>query len=135
MTAVFVDSNLFLRLFTRDDRGQCERAAKLFRQAREGRVRLITGPPVTFEVAWTLRSHYRQSTATVLDVLEAMLATPGLELLDHDRTAAAIQLARTAGMDFADAYVAVSARDGGCEAVATFNRADFRKSGMTLLDL
>ena len=135
MTSVFVDANVFLRLFTEDDHAQCEKVAKLFARAREGKVRLVSGPPVLFEVAWTLRSRYRQSGETVLDVIEATLATPGLDLLDHDRVAAALKLARSAGMDFADAYVAVSARDGGCDALATFNRADFKKSGITLIDL
>ena len=135
MTSVFVDSNLLLRLITNDDHAQSEKAAKLFSRAREGKVRLVSGPPVLFEVAWTLRSRYRQSGEAILDVIEAMLATPGLDLLDHDRTAAALKLARHAGMEFADAYVAASARDGGCDALATFNRADFKKSGITLIDL
>lgn len=135
MTSVFVHSNLFLRLFANDDHAQCEKAARLFARAREGRVRLVSGPPVLFEIAWTLRSRYRKSGETVLDVIEAMLATPGLDLLDHDRTAAALKLARTTDMEFADAYVAVSARDGGCDALATFNRADFKKSGVALIDL
>lgn len=135
MTAVFVDANVFLRLFTGDDEAQGEKAATLFMRAREGKVRLVSGPPVLFEVAWTLRSRYRQSSATVLEVIEATLATQGLDLLDHDRTAAALELARHAGMDFADAYVAVSARDSGCDALATFNRADFKKAGITLVEL
>lgn len=57
---VFVDSNVFLRFFTVDDAGQHERAAQLFEKAAAGKVKLVTGPPVRFEIAWTLRSAYDQ---------------------------------------------------------------------------
>lgn len=61
MKSVFVDANVFLRFFTKDDDGQHEQAERLFRAGAEGEVVLISGPPVLFEVAWTLRAAYRQS--------------------------------------------------------------------------
>jgi predicted nucleic acid-binding protein len=55
---IFVDANVFLRFFTRDDESQQKRSEGLFRSAAAGEAALITGPPVLFEVAWTLRSVY-----------------------------------------------------------------------------
>lgn len=135
MTSVFVDANVFLRLFAGDDPVHEEKASKLFTRAREGKVRLVSGPPVLFEVAWTLGFRYRQPEETVLKIIAGILATPGLDLLDHDRASAALKLARDSTMSFADAYIAVSTRDSDCDALATFNRADFKKSGVTLIDL
>lgn len=130
MKPVFVDANVFLRFFTKDDEGQHARAAKLFRAGAEGRLPLISGPPVLFEIAWTLRAAYRQSSSVVLDVLEAILALPGLSLTDAAVCAEAVRLSRQSGVDFPDAYIAALSQTTGAEGVATFNLADFRKLGV-----
>ena len=129
MKRVFVDANVFLRFFTRDDAGQHARAAKLFRAGADGQALLISGPPVLFEVAWTLRSAYGQSGCDVLDVLEAILSLPGLSLTDAPVCAEAVRLSRQSGVDFPDAYIAALAKECSAEAVATFNLSDFRKLG------
>ena len=69
MKTVFVDSNVFLRFFTADDAGQHEKAARLFRQAASGKTALIAGPPVLFEVAWTLRAAYRLPRESAIPLL------------------------------------------------------------------
>ena len=130
MKRVFVDANVFLRFFTQDDAGQHARAAKLFRTGAAGQALLVSGPPVLFEVAWTLRAAYGQSGHDILDVLEAILALPGLELTDGTVCAEAVRLARHSGVDFPDAYIAALAKSSGAEAVATFNLSDFRKLGV-----
>ncbi|MCX5758081.1 MAG: type II toxin-antitoxin system VapC family toxin, partial [Candidatus Hydrogenedentes bacterium] len=78
MKCVFVDSNVFLRFFTQDDAGQYKDAVKLFRDAAVGELELVAGPPVLFEIAWTLRAAYRQPREKVLEVLSAIRALPGL---------------------------------------------------------
>lgn len=130
MKTVFVDANVFLRFFARDDSAQHERAARLFRGGVDGRTRLLTGPPVLFEVAWTLRSAYGRSDREVLDVLEAILALPGLDVTDAVVCAEAIRLARRSDVEFADAYIAALTSASGAEEVATFNLTDFRKLGV-----
>jgi predicted nucleic acid-binding protein len=45
--SVFVDANVFLRFFTKDDDGQHEQAERLFRAGAEGEVVLISGPEYT----------------------------------------------------------------------------------------
>jgi predicted nucleic acid-binding protein len=127
---VFVDANVFLRFFTKDEGGQHARAERLFRTGAEGKAVLVSGPPVLFEVAWTLRAAYRQSAEAVLDVLEAVLALPGLSLTDASVCADALRRARAGGVEFADAYIAALAAECGAEAIATFNVADFQRLGM-----
>jgi uncharacterized protein len=129
MRPVFVDANVFLRFITHDDAGQHERAARLFDQAARGKVELLTGPPVLFEIAWTLRSAYRLDAKSILDLLEAILAFPGLRLTDAAVCAEALRLARLAQVEFPDAYIAALAAVSDAESIATFNLADFRKLG------
>ncbi len=134
MKTLFVDANVFLRFFTVDDRGQHDRAAALLRQAAAGKVALVTGPPVLSEIAWTLRSAYRQANAKVLDVLSAIAALPGLQLLDAGIADHALTLAKASGQEFADAYIAAASREAGLDGVATFNRKHFDSLGVPLHD-
>ena len=135
MTAWFVDSNVFLRFLTVDDRGQHQKAVRLFEAARNGECRLVTGPPVFFELAWTLRAAYKTPKDKVLEILSAVFATLGMTLPDAPLVADALSLAAATGSEFADAYLAASSRAAECSGVATFNRKDFVKLGVELAEL
>jgi predicted nucleic acid-binding protein len=132
MTAIFVDANVFLRFFTIDDAGQHRQATDLFQSAAAGKARLVTGPPVLFEIAWTLRSAYGQSRSQVLDVLAAITALPCLRLTDAPLVEVAIELARKSNQEFADAYIAAAAIHESAAEIATFNQRHFEKLGARL---
>lgn len=134
MSEIFVDSNLFLRFFTTDDDGQHAKAACLFEMAASGDAKLVTGPPVLFEIAWTLRAAYSQTKETTLDVLSRIHAMPGLRLTDSGMVASAIGLARASGTEFADAYIAASAIAEEARCVATFNARHFARLGVGMLE-
>jgi predicted nucleic-acid-binding protein len=102
MRRVFADANVFLRLFTNDDRAQQAKAARLLEDAEKGRVLLVCGPPVLFDLAWKLRLLHKLSRDQVLDVIARVLATPGLELSDRALVEEALWRARTAQQEFAD---------------------------------
>ena len=127
MRRVFVDANVFLRFFTQDDEGQHEKAKRLFTSADAGQFELVSGPPVLFEVAWTLKSAYDLSSSQVLDILDAIAAFPSLSLSDSATVLSAISLARESGVEFADAYIAASAQSLGADLVATFNTRHFKR--------
>jgi len=132
MKTVFIDANVFLRFFTTDDAGQHDRATGLFRLAAARKVALVTGPPVLFEIAWTLRSAYDQPRTKVLDVLSAIAALPGLELTDSRAVEEALVLARASDQEFADAYIVAASRQWGAGEIATFNQKHFEKLGAVL---
>lgn len=127
MKQIFVDANVFLRFFTVDDSGQHAQAAGLLRRAAAGKCALMTGPPVLFEVAWTLRTAYGLSREKVLDVMSRMSVLPGLRLLDAGLVEEAVAIGRTSSQEFADAYILANARQAGADEIATFNRAHFEK--------
>lgn len=134
MKKIFIDSNVFLRFFTHDDEGQHEQAVDLFNKADAGNIGLVTGPPVLFEIAWTMRSAYDLSRDKVLDVLSAIMALKGLTLLDMDLVSEAISLAKSSNQEFADAYVCASALKARAE-IATFNKKHFQRLGAKLYPL
>jgi predicted nucleic acid-binding protein len=120
---------VFLRFFTQDDEGQHQRAAGLFLEAAAGEIELASGPPVLFEVAWTMRAAYGQPNGTILDALSAIRTLSGLRLTDDEMVGEAIALARRTDQEFADAYILVSARRVHADAIATFNRKHFERLG------
>ena len=134
MTTWFVDTNVFLRFLTTDEHGQHQKAVCLFEAARREECRLVTGPPVLFELAWTLRAAYKTPKARVLEILSAVFAMPGMTLTDAPLVADALTLASATGCEFADAYVAAGSRAAGCSGVATFNKKDFARLGVELAD-
>lgn len=131
MNKIFVDSNVFLRFFTMDEHGQHEQAVELFKAAETGEIELASGPPVLFEIAWTLRSAYGLSKEKVLDVLSAIIAVKGLKLIDTDLAEEAVRLARSSGQEFADAYICASAKKINAS-VAAFNKKHFQRLGAKL---
>ena len=132
MKTWFVDANVFLRFLTHDDDKQHEQAAGLFRQAEKGEVRLVTGPPVLFEVAWTLRSAYSKSRLEILELFEGILSLSWMRLIDREIIEEAIQLVREKDSEFANAYILASSHFNRADGVATFNRKDFEKMGAAL---
>lgn len=127
MRRVFVDANVFLRFFTQDDDGQHEKARALFMSAKSGKIELVSGPPVLFEVAWTLKSAYEIPPGRILDIVDAIAAFPGLSLSDETIVLTAIGMARESGVEFADAYIAASAQALGADLVATFDTRHFKR--------
>lgn len=134
MKRVFVDANVFVRLFTHGPEEHRIRARQLLRSAEAGEVELVAGPPVLFEVAWVLRSFYRRPRKEVLEVLERIHAFPGLRLTDAPLVARALRLARERRQSFADAYISVSVGTADCDGLATFNRKHFAKLAVPLYD-
>lgn len=135
MNTWFVDANIFLRFLTIDDQGQHDQAARLLSKASGGELRLVCGPPVLFELSWTLRAAYKVAREKVLEILSAVYSMPGLIMTDAHLVETALTLAGTAGVEFPDAYIAASVFDVECDGVATFNRKDFSRMKIQLADL
>lgn len=127
MKRLFVDTNVFLRFLTNDDLGQSDQAAGLFRDAAGGHVRLVTGPPVLFELVWTLRRAYKVPRERSIEILAGLLTVEGLELVDRAVVVSAVERARASSQEFADAYIAAAADAAGVDAIATFNGKDFKR--------
>jgi predicted nucleic acid-binding protein len=135
MTAWFVDANIFLRFLTVDDQGQHPKAVRFFERASRGEFQIVCGPPVLFELAWTMRAAYKTPKGKILEILSAIYAMPGIILTDAHLVATALTLAARTDSEFADAYIAASAGAAGCSGIATFNRKDFARLGIVLAEL
>lgn len=117
---ISLDTNVLVRVVTRDDPTQLPIALELMR-----RNRLFVTKTVLLELEWVLRYTYELSHSAVLSALRTILGYPRLQV--EDRADVLIALEGFAeGMDFADAlHVATSSH---CQAFATFDRPLARKA-------
>jgi predicted nucleic-acid-binding protein len=94
---VAVDTNVLVRLLTRDEPEQASRAAALFRS--EG---IWIGKTVPLETDWVLRSLYEFTAQQVAQALRALAGLPNVRLEDAVAAAQALEWQQR-GLDFADA--------------------------------
>jgi predicted nucleic acid-binding protein len=124
MKKAFADSNIFLRYLLKDDENQFTEAQSWIERAKRGELALVVGPPVFFEIAWTLK-RFKFKKEDIAGVLDSLLATPNLIVTDRSLAEEAVRMARQTGVEFADCYIAASARRAGADCLATFNRRHF----------
>jgi predicted nucleic-acid-binding protein len=92
-----LDTNVVVRVLTRDDPVQAERAARLFAGGR-----LWLAKTVLLECEWVLRSAYSLQPTTILAAFRSLLGYPPLEVEDKPAVLRALRWYE-AGLDFADA--------------------------------
>lgn len=125
MKKIFLDTNIFIRYLVNDIPGQVDKVEKLFDLAEQDDVLLLTGPPVFFEIAWTLKSFYDYDRVKIYECLSSILGIYGLEILDFGILEEALELYKNSNADFSDAYIAVSANKNFADSIATFNKKHF----------
>ena len=116
---IAVDTNVVVRVLTRDDIEQAPRARTLLESGSA-----FVPKSVVLETEWVLRSIYRFERPAILDGITGLLGLPGIEVEDRPAVARALQWYRE-GLDFADALHLASS--GRAEAFASFDRTLRRK--------
>lgn len=101
---IAVDSNVLVRLLTRDDPIQAGRAASLFEQGE-----IFICKTVLLETEWVLRFSYDLENHAILKALTNVLGLPHVTVEDSPAVAQALSLFES-GMDFADALHLASSK-------------------------
>lgn len=105
MKTSFLDANIFIRYLTNDDPAKADRVEKLLDLAASGKERLMTTEMVIAEVVWVLESFYKLSNSTIGPMIKAILATPGLEVVNGTLVEKAVERYMTQNIDFIDGYI------------------------------
>ncbi|HEY0156408.1 MAG TPA: type II toxin-antitoxin system VapC family toxin [Thermoanaerobaculia bacterium] len=119
-----VDTNVLLRIVTRDDEAQVAIAdAFIENGAWVSHVALV-------ETLWVLSSAYRRSPRELADAVEMLLSHRSLSIQDADIVAAALeQYRRTPSLGFSDCMLLELARKAGHLPLGTFDRKLSRLEG------
>jgi predicted nucleic-acid-binding protein len=127
-----IDTNVLIRIFTRDDPDQLAAAHRLFRSLTPRQPAWISIANL-MEIEWVLRSRYGYDRSDVARIIEDLTALPSIVIEQHDTAAYALTLYRTSKADFGECMIAASARSAGCTKVVTFDKTAARDLGMELL--
>ena len=121
---IALDTNVVVRVITRDDPAQARRAAALLR--REG---LWLSKTVLLETEWVLRYTYEYDPPAIHRALSMLVGLENLTVEDRPAVEAAIEW-QEEGVDFADALHLASS--GQATAFATFDqRLEKAAAGLT----
>ncbi|MGE0722760.1 MAG: PIN domain-containing protein [Alphaproteobacteria bacterium] len=115
-----LDSNVLLRLLTKDEPAQAELARDLVAASGPGR-RAHVSVIVLCELVWVLGRAMKYRRADIAVMLDALLHSPHLSIEDAAAVREAVERFRR-GADFADALIGLRNRDSGCAATLTFDR-------------
>jgi predicted nucleic acid-binding protein len=105
MKASFLDANIFIRYLTNDDPAKADRVEKLLESAAAGKERLLTTEMVVAEVVWVLESYYKLGNLAIGPMVKAILATPGLEVINGTLVEKAVERYMAQNIDFIDGYI------------------------------
>ncbi len=113
---IAVDTNVIVRLLTRDDETQFKKAVKLFREPR-----LFVSESVLLETEWVLRYAYEFSPDAVVQTFRKLLGLPQVSVGNAQRVRRIIDW-HEQGFDFADAMHLAGCESGGCSELVTFDK-------------
>ncbi len=119
-----VDTNVLVRLLTRDDRDQATAADAFVEPGAWVSTLALT------ETVWVLSTIYDVSAAGLADGLEMLLNHKHLSIQDFDAVAAALRVFRSKpALGFSDCLMLQLARKAGHVPLGTFDRALARLEG------
>ncbi|BAU11246.1 hypothetical protein LEP3755_17390 [Leptolyngbya sp. NIES-3755] len=95
---IAVDTNIIIRLLTRDDEQQYQRSLTLFEQ-----LDIFISDTVILETEWVLRFTYCFTTSDICEALRTLLGLPNVQITNANLIAQVLQW-HEQGLDFADAF-------------------------------
>lgn len=106
MRSSILDTNIFIRYLTNDNPAKADRVDKLLEKAAKGELQLVTTELVIAEVVWVLESFYKLDNVAIAPMIKAILATPGLEVINGVLVEKATGYYLDKNIDFIDGYIA-----------------------------
>lgn len=112
MKKLFLDTNLFLRFFLRDNEAQYQNVYRLFSKIEEGRFKPYTSSIVFLELNYVARSIYKLSIDEVLDYLGAIKKMRGITVIEKTDASKAVSLYRKYKIKLGDCFITVQLPKG-----------------------
>ena len=128
-----LDTNVLVRYLTQDYPDQAARATQVVEQVLAEDTPGFIGLVVLVEAAWVLQRLYRASAEEIRETVTDLLGSRAIVVENRDVVARALALSKQNSCGFADAIIAASAFNAGCDQVISFDRGAVR-AGMTLVE-
>lgn len=130
MKRAFIDANVILRFLTKDPLPMAEAALKIFEEAKSGKISLLILPITVAEVVWVLESFYEYLKEKIAETMIQFLSCEGLEVENLDLLLEALNLYHEKNLDFADAFLAITALRKKIPTIFSFDQHFNRINGI-----
>ncbi len=128
-----LDTNVLVRLATRDDAAQFRKAEKLVRDTFSVASPAWISVIVVVEYTWVLTRLYQYSRKEISNTLIALIETDCFRVEDHNLVRAAVRLYTETKADFSDCLILVRNQENGSEITHTFDRQAAKLQGFELI--
>ena len=115
-----LDANVVLRFLRNDDPKQSPAAAKLFGQAKYGKIQVLLSAVTVAEIFYVLARVYKHSRADAAAKLIPLIHSDTIEVENRKRVLDALKRVAQANVDFGDGYLAATAAEQG-DRIASFD--------------
>lgn len=127
---IALDTNVLVRLLTRDDAKQAESARTLLEQYAEVDDALYVSDIVLAELVWTLDRTYGLSRAQIARTVDALVNNATLQFESRAVLRTALQSFVGSKAGFVDCLILAKAKSAGCVALVTFDKALYGLAGV-----
>lgn len=117
-----IDTNILVRLLTKDDEFQAKKVYNIFKKTEIDDEELFVSLLVVLELIWVLDSVYHILRVDILDSLADLLLMPILKFECQSLLHTFILKSRENNYDLADLLIAYSGKAQGCETIITFDK-------------
>jgi predicted nucleic acid-binding protein len=130
----FLDTNILLRYFTKDDEAKAHKALALLERIERGEERVETSLPVIFETIFTLERYYHVPLPQIKELLLPILRMRGLRLPAKNLCIAALDLYVEHNISYVDAFNAASMQNRGITEIYSWDTDFDRIAGITRIE-
>lgn len=130
---IALDTNVLVRLVTRDDETQAQRAKAMFDKHAAEDGGLFVADIVLVELCWTLATSYALARADIARIVRALLDNASIALESPAAVHQALNSFESGGADFPDCLIVAKARAAGCRRTLSFDQRMGSLPGVELL--
>lgn len=124
MTKLFLDTNIFLRFFLKDNESQYQNVCRLFAKIEEGGFKPYASSIVILELNYVIRNVYKLPIDEVFNYIKAIKEMRGMTVIDKTDMNNAISLYKKYKIKLGDCFIASQLPE---EAVLVSYDKDFKK--------
>jgi len=119
---IFLDTNIFLRYFLKENELVFRRLEKLFSEIILGNIIGVANAMIIAEVVWVLSRSYKWNKEKICDNIEFILITPNIRFKDKAILVNAVNVYKEKNISFIDAYNYSFIRANGITEIYSFDR-------------
>ncbi len=123
MTDPFVDTDVIIRLLTKDDPKKQYEAAGLFEAVASGGLKVAAPDTVIADAVYVLSSPrlYNLPRSEVYELLAPLVRLPGFRIENRNAVLHALELYAGSGVDFGDALIVAAMEQTGSQIVYSYD--------------